>query len=307
MLEQASSPQPMRKPPWIKIDRRATTTLHRVQRLVKTGRLTTVCEEAKCPNLHECWGRHGTATFMILGDICTRRCRFCSVKTGLPRKVDLDEPKRVGVSVAALELNHAVITMVDRDDLPDGGARMLVETVAAIRRHAPRCSIELLTSDFMARESDIESIVAAKPEIMSHNLETVRRLTPQVRSRASYDRSLKVLSISSAYDPSIVVKSSLMLGLGEKEHEIVETLQDLRLTGATMCNLGQYLQPTATHLPVQKYYHPDEFFSLREKAYELGFIHCEAGSLVRSSYHAGDDYESFRKKIHPLYRKSNNI
>ncbi len=302
MVEDQVFKQKKRKPPWIKIDRRVTPLLNRVQKIVKEERLTTVCEEAKCPNLHECWGEHGTATFMILGDVCTRRCRFCSVKTGLPRKLDLGEPNRVGKSVAQLALKHVVITMVDRDDLSDGGARMVVETVHAIRRHAPGCSVELLTSDFMARPRDIESIVETKPEIMSHNLETVRRLTPQVRSRASYDRSLQVLKISHAYDASVVIKSSLMLGLGEQADEVVEAMEDLREVGTTMCNLGQYLQPTATHLPVQKYYHPDEFLALKEKAYALGFVHCESGALVRSSYHAGEDYESFRKKIHPLYK-----
>ncbi len=292
----------LRKPPWLKIDRRVTATHERVKNVVKNERLATVCEEANCPNLHECWGQHGTATFMILGEVCTRRCRFCSVKTGLPRTIDFKEPNRVGSSVAELGLKHVVITMVDRDDLPDGGAKMVVETVHAIRRHAPECAVELLTSDFMARPADIFSIVDTKPDIMSHNIETVKRLTPQIRSRASYERSLRVLEMSYEHDSSVTTKSSLMVGLGETVEEVVEALQDLRKVDVSICNIGQYLQPTATHLPVQKYYHPDEFALLKGKAYELGFTHCESGALVRSSYHAGEDYESFRKKIHPLYR-----
>ena len=239
---------------------------------------------------------------MILGDTCTRRCRFCAVKTGLPSAVDLGEPKRVADSVAKMELEHVVITMVNRDDLKDGGAEIMANTVRAIHQHAPGCSVEVLTSDFMGNRDAVATVMAAEPEIMSHNLETVRRLTPQVRSRSDYDRSLEVLAMAHELDPQRAVKSSLMLGLGENREEVLVALQDLRNHGVELVNLGQYLQPSRTHLPVQRYWTPHEFSELRDRALEMGFAHCDAGPLVRSSYHAGEGYEAYRKKIHPLYR-----
>ena len=265
-------------------------------------RLNTVCEEAKCPNIHECWGEHKTATFMILGDTCTRRCRFCSVKTGLPKGVDLLEPQRVAESVAIMKLAHVVITMVNRDDLPDGGAAVLAATVTAIRRAAPDCTIEVLSSDLMGVPQSIRTLCDSRPEITSHNIETVRRLTPMVRSRSDYDRSLQFLQLAKSFDRETAIKSSMMLGLGETKEEIVQSMDDLLSVEATVLNLGQYLQPTRNHLPVQKYWRPEEFDELRAIALEKGFDHCEAGALVRSSYHAKEQYEAYRKRAHPLYR-----
>lgn len=291
-----------RKPDWLKIQLNTTDNFRYLKRLMREEGLNTVCEEAKCPNIHECWGEHRTATFMILGDTCTRRCRFCAVKTGLPGAVDVGEPERVADSVRRMELKHVVITMVNRDDLKDGGAAIMAQTVSAIHAAVPECTVEVLTSDFMGNRDAIETVMAARPEIMSHNLETVRRLTPQVRSRSDYDRSLEVLETAHHIDPAIATKSSLMLGLGESREEILEAMDDLRAHGVEILNLGQYLQPSRTHLPVQYYWLPEEFAELRERALEKGFAHCDAGPLVRSSYHAGEGYENYRKKIHPLYR-----
>ena len=292
-----------RKPEWLKIQLNTSDSYKFVRNLVKSERLNTVCEEARCPNIHECWGEHKTATFMILGDTCTRRCRFCAVRTGLPRGVDKEEPARVAASVVEMGLEHAVVTMVNRDDLKDGGADILAETVRAIHRAAPTCSVEVLSSDLMGRRDDIATVMEAKPEIMSHNLETVRRLTPQVRSRSTYDRSLLFLRTAAQLDPGATVKSSIMLGLGETRDEVLEVMDDLLANGVTLMNIGQYLQPTRTHVPVQRYWTPDEFAELRAEALVRGFTHCEAGPLVRSSYHAGEQWNDYRKRIHPLYRE----
>ena len=291
-----------RKPEWLKIQLNTNDNFRYLKHLMREERLNTVCEEARCPNIHECWGEHRTATFMILGDTCTRRCRFCAVKTGLPSAVDLGEPKRVADSVAKMQLEHVVITMVNRDDLKDGGAGVVAATVRAVGRAAPGCSVEVLTSDFMGNREAVEVVMASKPAVMSHNLETVRRLTPQVRSRSNYDRSLAVLKMAHEIDPRRAVKSSLMLGLGETRDEILSAFDDLRAHDVEIVNLGQYLQPSRTHLPVQRYWTPDEFAELRERALERGFSHCDAGPLVRSSYHAGEGYEAYRRKIHPLYQ-----
>lgn len=294
----------LRKPDWLKIKLNTNDNFKYIKKLMREERLNTVCEEARCPNIHECWGKHRTATFMILGDTCTRRCRFCAVKTGLPGAVDYGEPERVAESVAKMDLRHVVITMVNRDDLKDGGAQVLAQTVEAIRSSATDCTIELLTSDFLGSRESIEAVIETKPEIISHNLETVRRLTKQVRSRSSYDRSLEVLRMFADLGSSdTAVKSSLMLGLGEGYDEILEAFDDLREQGVAIVNLGQYLQPSRTHLPVQKYWTPEEFNDLRDEALARGFVHCDAGPLVRSSYHAGEGYETYRKAIHPLYRE----
>ncbi len=289
------------KPEWLKIRLNTTPDFTALKGLMRDKRLTTVCEEAKCPNIHECWGEHRTATFMILGDTCTRRCRFCAVKTGLPRTLDRDEPRRVAETVAEMELDHVVITMVNRDELADGGAQIMADTV---RRIHDLCetTVEVLSSDLMGDAESIRIVCDSRPEIMSHNLETVRRLTPQVRSRSTYDRSLRFLRLASELDPESVTKSSLMLGLGETRDEVLDAMDDLLAHGVSLLNLGQYLQPTRTHLPVQKYWTPDEFAELRDRAHEKGFRHCEAGPLVRSSYHAGEQYESYRRHVHPLYR-----
>ncbi len=286
-----------RKPPWFKIRLNTSESYVGIKRLVRSEGLHTVCEEARCPNLHECWGTHGTASFMILGDICTRRCRFCAVATGLPLAVDLLEPMRVAASVVKMGLKHAHVTMVNRDDLPDGGAAAMAATVRAIRARAPDCSVEVLTSDFMGSRDAIATVVASSPDIVSHNVETVRRLTPRVRSRSNYDRSLQFLRIARELDHRAVVKSSIMLGLGETRAEVLETLDDLRAADTDIVNIGQYLQPTHTNIPVQKYWTPEEFAELRAAALQRGFLHCEAGPLVRSSYHAGKQYESFRQNF----------
>ncbi len=295
-----------RKPAWLRT-RLAQSAEHnrsfrRLQTLMRSKSLHTVCEEARCPNIHECWGEHATATFMVLGDTCTRRCRFCSVKTGLPRGVDLAEPRKVGEAVAEMDLAHVVITMVNRDDMSDGGAKHVTATVASIRKLAPRCTIEVLSSDLMGDYDSIAILCQSKAEILSHNLETVRRITPQVRSRSEYNRSLEFLSTVKKIDSNAVTKSSLMLGLGETFEEVGQAMDDLLDHQVSILNLGQYLQPSRAHLAVQRWWRPEEFAELKELALEKGFRHCEAGSLVRSSYHAGGQYELYRRNTHPLYR-----
>ncbi len=290
------------KPEWLKIRLNTNTNFKYLKGVMREQRLTTVCEEARCPNIHECWGEHRTATFMILGDTCTRRCRFCAVKTGLPRVLDRDEPRRVAESVAAMALDHVVITMVNRDELADGGASVMADTVRRIH-DACDTTVEVLSSDLMGDEQSIRLVCGSGPEIMSHNVETVRRLTPKVRSRSTYERSLRFLRLAKELDPDSVTKSSLMLGLGESREEVVEAMDDLLAHGVSLLNLGQYLQPTRTHLAVAKYWTPEEFAELRAQALEKGFRHCEAGPLVRSSYHAGEQYETYRRRIHPLYQE----
>ncbi len=290
-----------RKPDWLKIQLGTSKNYTFIKSLVKGKRLNTVCEEARCPNIHECWGQHRTATFMILGDTCTRRCRFCAIKTGLSSHVDELEPVRVAESVKALQLSHVVITMVNRDELQDGGARILANTVTAIQDRADRCSVEILTSDFMGKHESVHTVMLSNPDIMSHNVETVERLTPRVRSRSSYQRSLDVLQYSAKHFPEVPVKSSIMLGLGETKEEVLQTLDDLRSSKVSVVNIGQYLQPSKQHLPVQKYWTPEEFDEFKQEALKKGFAHCDSAPLVRSSYHAGEDYEVLRKKIHPLY------
>ncbi len=289
-----------RKPDWLKVQLNTTPKFKELKQLIKEERLNTVCEEARCPNIHECWGTHKTATFMILGDTCTRRCRFCAVKTGLPSGVDLGEPKRVADSVVRLGLAHVVITMVNRDDLKDGGAMIMANTVRAIRSAAPDCSIEVLNSDLMGNAEAIEILTTCKPDILSHNLETVRRLTPVIRSRSSYDRSLEFLRIAKELDPQSITKSSIMLGLGEQYDEVLQVMDDLLSVGVSLMNMGQYLQPSRNHIPVQKYWSPEEFNSLKDRALEKGFIHVEAAPLVRSSYHAGEQLAQYRRNYHPL-------
>lgn len=288
-----------RKPEWLRVKLTDNENTRAIRSLVRSGELHTVCEEARCPNLHECWGERRTATFMILGDICTRRCRFCAVGNGTPRPVDSAEPLRVAGSVRAMGLAHAVITMVNRDDLSDGGAGLMAATVRAIRQAAAGCSVEVLCSDLMGSREAIRVVVESRPDVMSHNIETVRRLTPRVRSRSSYDRSLEFLRIARAIDPAATTKSSLMLGLGESREEVLEAMDDLLAAGASMMNLGQYLQPTRAHVPVARYWTPGEFDELKRAALDKGFVHVEAGPLVRSSYHAGAQYDAYRSRLAP--------
>ncbi len=274
--------------PWLKIKLNTNENYHGIKKMMREKKLHTVCEEARCPNLHECWAERKTATFMILGDICTRACRFCAVKTGLPTELDLQEPERVAESVKLMGLNHAVITGVARDDLKDGGAAIFAETVRAIRRVSPLTTVEVLPSDFMGDFDSLKLLMDARPDILNHNIETVRRLSDRVRSKAKYDRSLEFLRRSKELQNDIPTKSSIMIGLGETKEEIIEVMDDLRQNNVDIITLGQYLQPTKQHLKVEKYYHPDEFAEFKKIALSKGFKHCESGPLVRSSYHADE-------------------
>lgn len=288
--------QPLRKPEWLKIKLNTNDEYKGLKKLMREKNLHTVCEEARCPNIHECWGERRTATFMILGAVCTRACRFCAVKTGLPNELDLAEPERVADSVQLMNLKHVVVTAVARDDLKDGGAQVFAETIRAIRRKSPFTSIEVLPSDMGGVEENLHILMDAKPDILNHNIETVRRLTPRVRARAQYDRSLEFLRRSKEMQPDVPTKSSLMIGLGETHEEILEVMDDLRANNVDIMTIGQYLQPTKKHLPVQKYYSPIEFGKLRKIAMEKGFKHCEAGPLVRSSYHADEQVNAATKE-----------
>lgn len=285
----------LRKPEWLKIKLNTNENYTGLKKMMKEKQLHTVCEEAKCPNIHECWAVRRTATFMILGDTCTRACRFCAVKTGLPTELDWQEPERVADSVYAMNLKHVVITAVARDDLKDGGAAVFAETVRAIRRKNPFTSIEVLPSDMGGVEENLRLLMDAKPDILNHNIETVERLTPRVRARAKYHRSLEFLRRAKEMQPNIPTKSSIMIGLGETKEEIIATMDNLRENKVDIMTIGQYLQPTAKHLKVQKYYHPDEFKELKEIALSKGFSHCEAGPLVRSSYHADEQVNEAKK------------
>ncbi|MGM0875460.1 MAG: lipoyl synthase [Bacillota bacterium] len=286
----------LRKPEWLKIKLNTNENYTDLKKLMREKNLNTVCEEAKCPNIHECWAVRRTATFMILGAVCTRACRFCAVKTGLPTELDLAEPERVADSVALMNLKHAVVTAVARDDLKDGGAEVFAETVRAIRRKSPFTTIEVLPSDMGGVYENLKMLMDAKPDILNHNIETVRELTPRVRARAKYDRSLEFLKRAKELQPEIPTKSSLMIGLGETKEQIIQTMDDLRANDVDIMTIGQYLQPTKKHLKVQKYYHPDEFAELREIAMSKGFSHCEAGPLVRSSYHADEQVNASAKQ-----------
>ena len=285
----------IRKPDWLKIKLNTNENYTDLKKLMRERNLHTVCEEAKCPNIHECWAVRRTATFMILGAVCTRACRFCAVKTGLPTELDLQEPERVAESVKLMNLKHAVITAVARDDLKDGGAAVFAETVRAVRRENPFTTIEVLPSDMGGVYENLKMLMDARPDILNHNIETVRSLTPRVRARATYDRSLEFLQRAKEMQPDIPTKSSLMIGLGETKEEIIETMDDLRAHDVDIMTIGQYLQPSKKHIKVQKYYHPDEFAELREIAMTKGFSHVEAGPLVRSSYHADEQVNEAAK------------
>ncbi|OCA89129.1 lipoyl synthase [Pseudobacillus wudalianchiensis] len=278
----------VRKPEWLKIKLNTNEDYTGLKKMMREKKLHTVCEEAKCPNIHECWAVRKTATFMILGSVCTRACRFCAVQTGLPTELDWNEPKRVAESVEQMGLKHVVITAVARDDLKDGGAGVFAETVRAVRERNPFCSIEVLPSDMNGKYENLKLLMDAKPDILNHNIETVRRLTPRVRARATYERSLELLRRAKELNPLTPTKSSIMIGLGETKEEIIETMDDLLANNVDIVTIGQYLQPTKRHLKVQKYWSPEEFNELKEIALAKGFSHCEAGPLVRSSYHADE-------------------
>ncbi len=272
-----------RKPDWLKVKLPTGDAYKKVKTITKAYSLHTICESGNCPNMGECWGA-GTATFMILGNICTRSCGFCNVMTGKPLPVDFKEPSRVAESIRLMKIKHAVITSVDRDELKDGGASLWVETINEIRRKSPNTTMETLIPDFKGKEEDIKKIINVAPEIVSHNLETVRRLTKKVRIQAKYDRSLYTLKV--LHEGGMKTKSGIMLGLGEKEEEIFETMSDLREVGVSVLTLGQYLQPTKKHLPVIEYISPKKFNFLKEKGFDYGFKYVESGPLVRSSYRA---------------------
>lgn len=278
----------VRKPEWLKVKLNTNKTYTDLKSLMREKKLNTVCEEAKCPNIHECWSERRTATFMILGDTCTRACRFCAVKTGIPNELDWGEPERVAESTEIMELKHVVVTAVARDDLNDGGAAVFAETVRAIRRRMPGTTIEILPSDMKGDYESLHTLMDSQPDIFNHNIETVRRLTKRVRAKATYDRSLKLLARVKEIAPHVPTKSSLMVGLGETKEEILQAMDDLLEHNVNILTLGQYLQPTRKHLNVERYYHPDEFAELKKIALEKGFKHCEAGPMVRSSYHADE-------------------
>jgi len=272
-----------RKPDWLRVKLPTGKEFAKVSEIVATHKLHTICDSGSCPNKGECWGA-GTATFMILGNICTRSCGFCNVATGKPKAVDLQEPERVANSVKLMSVKHCVITSVDRDDLKDGGAGIWVETINAIRRASPITKFETLIPDFQGKWENLQMIIDAQPDIVSHNLETVRRLTKEVRIQAKYDRSLEVLK--RLKEAGLKTKSGIMLGLGETEQEVIETMDDLRAVNCDVLTIGQYLQPSPKHLPVQEFIKPEVFANYKTLGLEKGFRFVESGPLVRSSYHA---------------------
>jgi lipoic acid synthetase len=274
-----------RKPPWLKVPFPGGAQYLRVKGLLRSSGLHTVCEEARCPNVGECF-EGGTATFLILGDICTRACAFCAVNSGRPAGLDAAEPLRVARAASRLGLRHAVVTSVTRDDLPDGGASIFAATIRAIRRLSPGTSVEVLIPDFQGSRDALAAVMAARPDVLNHNLETVPRLYRRVRPRAVYGRSLDLLARAKEMDGDVKTKSGLMVGLGEEREELLAVMADLVAVGCQVLTIGQYLQPTARHLPVARYYHPDEFAELAREGRRLGFRHVESGPLVRSSYHA---------------------
>lgn len=285
----ASSPG--RRPEWLRIKLSTPAKYREINDLVERLNLNTVCKEARCPNIYECWGEHGTATFMILGDTCTRRCGFCAVTSGRPRAgVDAEEPEHVAQAIEVMGIRHAVITSVDRDDLPDGGARHFADVVDACHRRNPGTAVEVLTPDFRGVSEAPDIVLGARPEVFSHNMETVPRLYRKARPGSRFDRSLELLAEASRRrdrgEYPGRVKTGMMVGLGETDDEIADTVAAIRGAGVEILTIGQYLQPTSRHLPVDRWVHPDEFAAYREMALGLGFDHCESGPLVRSSYHA---------------------
>lgn len=279
---------PQQKPPWLRVRAPGGPGYLRLRRLMRDHKLHTVCEEAKCPNIGECW-EEGTATFLILGDTCTRRCGFCAIKHGLPTGLDLSESERVAETVELMDLQHAVITSVNRDDLKDGGASTFAAVIRGVRERVPGCTVEVLIPDFKGSQEALLIVLEARPDILNHNIETVPRLYGKVRPGAKYERSIELLARAKTHDPALLTKSGLILGFGEEKEELLQTMQDLRGVGCDILTLGQYLRPTALerHLPVVKYYTPEEFQELRVIGEGMGFGHVEAGPLVRSSYHAG--------------------
>jgi len=284
-LLEAPRPIDSPKPAWLKVRAPGGPNFIRLKGLMRQWNLHSVCEEAHCPNVGECW-EDLTATFMILGDVCTRNCGYCAVTHGRPVWEDREEPERVGRAVRELRLEHVVITSVNRDDLADGGSAHFAATVAAIRRHAPGCRVELLIPDFQGDAAALRAVVDARPDVLNHNTETVPRLYKVARHGGRYERTLELFRRARRSAPDLVTKSGIIVGLGEERPELLETMRDLRAADVNVLTLGQYLRPSARHLPVARYYHPDEFAALRDAGLQMGFAHVEAGPLVRSSYHA---------------------
>ena len=282
----AAYPAPLqRKPEWLKVRAPAGETYHQLKRLMRSKQLHTICEEANCPNIAECWGR-GTATFLIMGDTCTRSCGFCDVKTGMPAPLDWAEPLRVAQAVKAMDLKHVVITSVNRDERRDGGAPIFALTIRAVRRLQPDCTVEVLIPDFKGNRAALEIVMREEPDILNHNVETVPRLFKRVQPQDRYEWALATLSNAKAIQPEAVTKTGIMLGLGETPEEVLDVMRDLRAIDVDILTLGQYLQPSKRHLPVERYYTPQEFAEFRRIGYEMGFKWVESGPLVRSSFRA---------------------
>ena len=286
-----SPKRPQKKPEWLKARAPMGENYHELKKLARKLELHTVCESAQCPNIGECWN-HRTATFMLLGNLCTRRCGFCAVPKGRPLAIDFDEPQRVAEGVATLGLKHAVVTSVNRDDDNIGAAKVFAETIREIRRQAPGCQIEVLIPDFQGREDALEIVIEAQPEVLNHNTETVPRLYRAVRSGARYERTLKLLANVKRFAPRMISKTGVMVGLGEEMHELLQVFRDLAAQQVDILTVGQYLRPSKDHLPMARYYTPDEFLSMKEEALRMGFRHVESGPLVRSSYHAHEQAEA---------------
>lgn len=283
----------LRKPDWIRVRAPGSPVYRETQDIVRSNKLVTVCEEAGCPNIGECWSKKH-ATFMILGDTCTRACAFCNVRTGLPEPVDADEPRRVADAVAKLGLHHVVITSVDRDDLQDGGAQHFADVIRAIREASPGTTIEILTPDFLRKDGALEVVVAAKPDVFNHNLECVPSLYLQVRPGARYFHSIRLLQRVKELDPAMFTKSGIMVGLGEQRNEVLQLMDDLRVAEVDFLTIGQYLQPTKKHYPINRFVTPDEFKAYETIAYAKGFLMVSSSPLTRSSHHAGEDFERLR-------------
>jgi lipoic acid synthetase len=293
MGKHAASALPERKPAWLKVRAPGGENYGRLKHLMRELDLHTVCEEARCPNVGECW-EHGAATFMVLGDVCTRNCAYCAVAHGRPPRYDLSEPERVAEAIARMRLQHAVITSVDRDDLPDFGAWVFAETIRQIKARLPDCSVEVLVPDFQGSESSIRTVLEAVPDIYNHNTETVPRLYRRCRPGGRYERVMAIFDMAKRLAPAIPTKTGIILGMGETTAEVLETMRDLRSVDVDILTLGQYLRPTTEHIPLDRYYTPEEFRELRDAGLAMGFHHVEAGPLVRSSYHAWEQVQAFR-------------
>ena len=284
---------PVRRPDWLKVRLPGGDNYHDLKRLMRGLELHTVCESARCPNIGECW-THRTATFMILGNLCTRRCGFCAVPKGLPSTVDGDEPERVASAARSMGLQYVVVTSVDRDDLKDGGAKMFALTLQALRRQIPACRVEVLIPDFRGSDEALEIVLGARPDVLNHNMETVPRLYRVARRGSRYERSLRVLSHARELDPSVPTKSGLMVGLGETFEEVCSVLGDLSSVGVEIVTIGQYLRPSGEQLPVSRFYTPDEFAALKREGLQRGIRHVESGPLIRSSYHAHEQTQQWQ-------------